>query len=140
MSRDGMFSRFFLYLGLLVSVVIPARAHDSTTLYGEASVLQEYAEPRLRSGHDAFAGLTDALSGYFDFKERLGRVHGFHYTIEYSPQFQWDMQGGHTSNDETNLIVQWAAVDSAEPKRGSLFAWYQISRTLGDSTTSDFMD
>ena len=115
-------------------------ASDAAALYGEAAVLRDYSQPQLRSGHDALRPLTDALVGYFDFKERLSRDHGFDYTIEYSPQFQWDLDGGHTSNSETNFIAQWSLVDSSSPKRGSLLAWYQISRTLSDLTTSEFMD
>jgi len=117
-----------------------AGASDNAALYGEAAVLQDYARPQLRSGHDAFSPVTDALSGYFGFKERLSRDYGLNYTIEYSPQFQWDLDGGYHGNDETNLIVQWSAVDPTQPKRGSLLAWFQVSRTLGDRNTSEFMD
>ncbi|MET0068020.1 MAG: carbohydrate porin [Candidatus Thiodiazotropha sp.] len=96
---------------------------------------------RLRTGHDAFQPITDAQAGYFIFKQRLSDDYGFAYTIEYSPQFQWDLgfNGNYTGNDETNLIAQWALVNPADVKAGSLMAWYQISRTFSRRNTSEFM-
>jgi hypothetical protein len=79
------------------------------------------------------------LGGYFDFKTHLSDAYGLDYTFEYSPQFQWDLEGVYQGNDETNLILQWAALEASDPKRGNLLVWYQISRTLGDLSTSEFM-
>lgn len=109
--------------------------------YGELGILLDPARERLKTGHATFAPLTDGLSSYFDAKDHLRETYGFSYTIEYSPQFQWDLShdGLYTGNDETNVIGSWALVDPVAPKRGSLMAWYQISRTLGSRSTSAFM-
>ena len=114
---------------------------SNDALYGEISINQDQSERRLKSGHDALSPVTQALSGYFEWKNRLEKNYGLSYTIEYSPQFQRDAQTTsiNTGNDETNFIFHWAAVDHAEIKRGALIGWYQISRTLGGNTTSDFM-
>lgn len=132
----------------LVCWFAPVQAEDvamaPAALYGEAGVVQAYAEPALRSGHDALRPLTDAMSGYFGLKQRLSSDYGLSYIIEYSPQFQWDQlgngAGGYTGNDETNVIVQWSPVEPSNPKAGTLALWYQISRTLGDKTTGRFMN
>ncbi|GJM07841.1 MAG: hypothetical protein DHS20C11_01170 [Lysobacteraceae bacterium] len=115
-------------------------AENAASLYGELSILEDYADPTLRSGHDLFRPLTDAMAGYFDFKDRLSDKQGLAYTIEIAPQFQWGLDGGYTANNETNLILQWAAVDTTDSKRGSLLAWYQFANTLSDLNTSQFMD
>jgi porin len=120
---------------------VGADAEDTAAVYGEIAVVQMPLDDQMKTGHDLLQPLTDALSGYFDFKERLRGEYGFAYTIEYSPQLQWNLGGDYryTGNDDTNLIFQWAAVDPADGKRGSLLGWYQISRTLGSRNTSEFM-
>ena len=128
-----------LLLALISLCQDSTAAEPDAALYGEVSMLWEDESPTLRSGHDALRPLTDAMSSYFAAKDRL-RQAGVTYSIEYAPQFQWDLHGAYTANDETNLIVQWSLVDPLSPKRGSLLAWYQISRTLADLTTSEFMD
>ena len=112
-----------------------------SALYGEMSINQEQENRQLKTGHDAFRPISNALSGYFKWKEQLKEDYGFSYTIEYSPQFQWGLlsSGHYTGNDETNLIFQWAMVDRSEMKRGALIGWYQISRTFSDDNTSRFM-
>ena len=112
---------------------------DYTALYGEIAVLQDNFQPPRKTGHDAMQPVTDAISGYFDFKQRL-RERGLNYTVEYAPQFQWNLDGGDHGNDETNLIAQWSPIDPANTKRGTLMGWYQVSNTLGDVTTSEFQD
>ena len=109
---------------------------------GELEVLHEYSHPELRSGHEAMQPVTDALQGYFSFKEALSSDHGFHFVVEYSPQFQLAPEKGGLShgNDETNIIAQWNVIDPSDSRAGSLLAWYQISRTLGSLSTSEFMD
>lgn len=138
--------RNFLFLvlaltGVPSAVCLAGDQPEPEAVYGEFGVVQLDLADQLKTGHDALQPVTDALSGYFAFKERLREDHGFAYTIEYSPQFQWDLgfNGHYTANDETNLIAQWALVEPGNPKRGSLMAWYQISRTLGDRNTSQFM-
>ena len=139
-------SRLGLVLACATFLAVPAVAlssgeGDAHATYGEIGVLQLKAGERLKTGHDLFQPLTDAMSGYFDFKDRLRTEHGVSYTIEYAPQYQVDLQSGGdtTANDETNLIFQWSAVDPGDGKRGSLLGWYQISRTLGSRNTSEFM-
>ena len=114
-------------------------AADARSVYGELSILTEYAEPELRTGHDLLAPLTRTIQPYFDFKDRLQQSTGISYIVEYSPQYQYQKEAGSHANDETNLIAQWAVVDPERPKLGSLFAWYQISNTLGSQSTSEFM-
>lgn len=140
------FSNTARFLALAPALMSPASGlaaanEDPGAVYGEVGVVQIDPLDRLKTGHDALQPLTDALSGYFAFKDRLREQYGLAYTIEYSPQFQWDLRfdGNYTGNDETNLIAQWALVDPGDPKRGSLMAWYQISRTLGSRNTSEFM-
>ncbi len=115
---------------------------DPNAIYGEVGILLSQEGDGLKTGHELLQPLTDAISGYFAFKDRLREQYGVAYTIEYSPQFQWDMRfdGVNTANDETNLIFQWAPIDPSNTKRGSLIGWYQISRTLGSRTTSQFMN
>jgi len=131
------------FVVLVCACCVPAAADDldAVSTWGEIAVVKEPPRRQLKTGHDALQPVTDAMSGYFAFKERLQQDYGLSYTIEYSPQFQWDMRfnGLHTGNDETNFIVQWSAVDKADAKRGSLLAWYQIARTLGSRNTSEFM-
>ena len=113
---------------------------DGPATYGEVAVLQrQYADPALRTGHDLFAPLTRGMQGYFDFKDRLREQSGLSYTIEIAPQFQWDVDGASHANNETNLIVQWAAIDASDIKRGGLLGWYQLADTLGSLNTSQFM-
>ena len=128
-------------LCLAVSASIAAVDDDAIATYGEIAVLHAQAAEPWKTGHELFQPLTDAFSGYQAFKSELRDQYGFSYTIEYSPQFQWDMRfnGVYTGNDETNLIFQWAPV-AADSKRGSLMGWYQISRTLGSRNTSQFMN
>jgi porin len=120
---------------------LAATDEDPYATYGEVGVLQAQTGERYKTGHDLLEPLTQALSPYFEFKERLREDYGFAYTIEYAPQYQGDLRfnGVTTANDETNLIFQWAPVDHADIKRGSLIGWYQISRTLGSRNTSEFM-
>lgn len=122
---------------------VSARAenNDPNAVYGEIGVVQQPLQSKLKTGHDALQPLTDAMSGYFEIKDRLREDYGLAYTIEYAPQFQWDfrLNGVDTANDETNLIFQWAVVDPANNKSGNLLGWYQISRTLGSRNTSEFM-
>ncbi|MEE4378018.1 MAG: carbohydrate porin [Candidatus Competibacteraceae bacterium] len=119
----------------------PSDDEDSYAVYGEAGVLQDYRNRDTKLGHIPLGAFGDAMDRYFAFKEKLSTTYGFNYIIEYSPQYQWDFEGdaGTTANDETNLIVQWALVDPQDAKKGNLLAWYQISRTLGSDTTSEFM-
>lgn len=143
-----MQSRLGYILQLLTPLLIPGWAcavtppvEDDTVFLGELNVLREYTRPELRSGHDAMQPVTRALEGYFEFKEALGDEHGFSYTLEYSPQYQWAPQQGNTDhgNDETNLIAQWNLVEPGNGRAGQLLAWYQLSRTLGRLSTSEFM-
>lgn len=126
---------------VLATGLVTAADTDPYATYGEIGIVQDPNRAHLKSGHAALAPVTDALAGYFDFKDRLRETYGLSYAIEYSPQFQWDLGGDttYTGNDETNLIASWALIDPTEPKRGSLMAWYQISRTLGSLNTCAFM-
>lgn len=115
-------------------------AEDAAAIYGEISTVTEKVDRELRTGHDALQPLTDAMSGYFDFKEDLSEK-GFNYTIEIAPQFQWDLDGGdYHGNNETNLIGQFSPIDPADPKRGTIMGWYQFANTLGNDSTSEFTE
>ncbi|MCB1773700.1 MAG: carbohydrate porin [Gammaproteobacteria bacterium] len=142
-DRQNLSARLFLgcILACAGAGTGAAESTDASAIYGEIAINQRQAQRRLKSGHDLLQPLTDAFSGYFAWKDRLREDYGFSYTVEYSPQAQWDLRlnGLHTSNDETNLIFQWAAVDRADMKRGTLMGWYQVSRTLGSRHTSQFM-
>ena len=119
-----------------------ANEDDAKAVYGEIASLVVDINPSVKTGHDALSPLTEAVQGYYLFKERLDIAYGLSYSIEFSPQFQWDARfnGTYHSNSETNFIVQWAPIDHLDAKKGSLIGWYQLSHTLGSLDTSSFMD
>ena len=142
--RRGRDSLVFCLLTLSMLAIAPGRpalaADDSAAVYGEIHALSDGIDRELRTGHDALQPLTDAMSGYFEFKQELS-AQGFNYMIEISPQFQWDLDDGdYHGNNETNLIAQFSPFDPANPKSGTLMGWYQFANTLGSESTSEFND
>lgn len=133
---------FLLPIISFISTLVNANELDNQSLYGEVAVLKEYEIPEMRTGHDAFRPLSDQLTPYFDFKKQLSQGYGLSYIFEYSPQLQWDIGSNetHHANDETNIIIQWSPLEHTDSKKGNLTAWYQISRTLGSTHTSKFME
>ncbi|GAB5450950.1 MAG: hypothetical protein Hals2KO_12780 [Halioglobus sp.] len=110
--------------------------------YGEAGVVVEYEDRRDKSGHVELGPLSRGMDAYLEFKRSTFQTHGFNYTVEVAPQYQYqaDGDGGVHANNETNFILQWSLVDAAQPRRGNLLAWYQWSDTWGGKTTSEFAD
>lgn len=124
---------------LLPGLLSPAIAGDTVGTYGEAGVLIDYEDRDDKTGHVDLGPLSRGMDAYLGFKERNVQARGLNYIVEVAPQYQYqlDGDGGAHANNETNFIVQWALVDSAQPRRGNLLAWYQWSDTWGGKTTSE---
>ena len=118
----------------------PDATQDPYSVYGETGVVLDYKDRETKLGHINLGPLDDTMDAYFGFKNRLSERYGFNYTLEVAPQLQWDFEGnaGTTSNNETNLIVQWSLIDRQDPQKGNLLAWYQWANTLGSKNTSEF--
>lgn len=114
---------------------------DEDEFYGELKVLQDYAEPQTKSGHIPLGPVDTAMDSYFSFKTRLHSSSGFTYMIEYAPILQWDFAGdaGAHGNDELNLIGKWNLIEQENPKRGNILVWFQTASTLGNKTTTEFL-
>ena len=79
-------SILFIFLASFCKHVL-ADSEDPRAMYGEAATLLTDAEPAMKSGHDALRTVTDAMQGYYRFKDRLREDVGLAYTFEYAPQF-----------------------------------------------------
>ena len=133
---------FSCYFAPYAAAEQPDTTQDPYSVYGETGVVLDYADRETKLGHINLGPINDAMDAYFGFKNRLSERYGFNYTLEVAPQFQWDFEGnaGTTSNNETNLIVQWSLIDRQDPQKGNLLAWYQWANTLGSKNTSEFAD
>lgn len=142
LRKNDLVNPLLLPVLYFISTLVNGNELDNQSLYGEVAVLKDYEIPEMRTGHDAFHPLSEQLTPYFDFKKQLNQDYGLSYIFEYSPQFQWEIGSNetHHANDETNIIIQWSPLSHTDSKRGSLTGWYQISRTLGSTHTSKFMD
>lgn len=145
-------NRFLVGLAVFFLCCVPLTAFAESDLaaddsgqalddYGEAGAALAYDTDQARLGHVSLGPLNEPLNDYFDFKQGLKSRWGLNYTIEIAPQYQWDWAGsaGTTSNNETNLIVQWSPIDSGVERSGNLLVWYQLADTLGSQTTSKYM-
>lgn len=124
----------------LLTLVAPVALGDAD--YGEIQVLNDYQDREEKLGHVYLGPITSWTDSYFAGKQRWTTASGVNWVIEVAPQTQKQLDGGggSISNNETNLIAQWAMRDKADPARGSLIVWYQFSSTWGNRTTSDFQD
>ena len=131
-----------LKLVIAIAMLLPCYSlfAEPQSEYGEIDALFDYQDRSQRTGHIKQEPTKPISDAYFDFKSDLEDNAGVNYLLEISPQYQTGVgeSNGHSSNNETNLIVQWAAIEHDNAKRGNLLMWYQWSNTLGSDTTSDF--